>query len=146
MRGSGAVMAGIAVMVAGPALAESPAAAQRAIEARIASAGVAWSKGDLDGFMTLYERSPSASYVTGDKRVQGYDAIREMYAADFGAGSAKMGQLDLDVLEVRPVGASHAYVLVRFTLRQDGEEPASGLSTLLMRRGAGGWKVLADHS
>jgi len=146
MRVFGSAMAGIAVVVAAPALAQSPATARRAIEARIAGAAAAWSAGDLDLFMTLYERSPAASYVTGDKRVQGYDAIRAMYAADFGAGSAKMGRLDLRVLEVRPIGASHAHVLVRFTLRQDGQEPASGLSTLLMRRGAGGWKVLADHS
>lgn len=148
MRANVAAMMSVALVAAAPAgAAETSATARTAIEGLLANSAAAWTAGDLTRFMTLYENAPTTTYLTSSKRVQGYDAIRAMYAADFGAGSAAMGKLALNVLEVRTIGGDHAYVTVRFTLTQPGTaEPATGYSTLLMRKSVAGWRIVADHS
>ena len=49
------------------------------------SAG-AWNRGDLDGFMDDYLRSPTTTYIGSSGRVAGWEAIRARYAPLFQAG------------------------------------------------------------
>jgi ketosteroid isomerase-like protein len=127
-----------------------PAAeARRGIQAVLDASAAAWSAGDLDRFMTCYVDAPTTTYVSGAHFVQGYPAIRAMYAERFGGGSrAAMGQLSLEILNLRLIDARHAYVVGRFHLRRavaDGGD-ASGLTTLIFERIPAGWRIVADHS
>jgi uncharacterized protein (TIGR02246 family) len=82
--------------------APAPARAHAAIQAVLDTSSAAWSAGDLDRFMTCYEDAPTTSYVSGTRFVQGYRAIRDMYAQRFGGGSkASMGRLTLEIVDLR---------------------------------------------
>jgi uncharacterized protein (TIGR02246 family) len=129
--------------------AESTPQAQAAVQAVLDASAAAWNSGDLDRFMTCYERAQTTTYVSGAHFVQGYDAIRSMYGERFGGGSsAAMGQLSLEIVDFRTVDDSHAYVVGRFHLHRDAAHggDASGPTTLLFKRTPAGWRIIADHS
>jgi len=137
------------VMASSPVYAASPDAPRVAVQAALDASAAAWSAADLDRFMTVYENSPDTVYVGGGKMTRGYAAIRDMYAARFGGGSAAaMGQLSIEILDFRLVDRDHAFVVGRFHLHREAQAggDASGLTTLLFRRSAKGWHILADHS
>ena len=133
-----------------PASASPPAAAADALEGSITrsmqDSAVAWSNGDLDGFMRGYEDSPRTTYVTGGRVVVGYEAIRTMYRERFGGGG-DMGALSLAMSEVRPLGEDYAIGLGRYTLRRPGlSAPLSGVYTLVFHHTHAGWKIICDHT
>jgi uncharacterized protein (TIGR02246 family) len=148
------MMAGAAMAIAISATAAAGAAepgtqARAAVQATLDASATAWNAGDLDRFMACYERAATTTYVSGTRFVQGYDAIRANYAARFGGGaSAAMGQLSLEIVDFRMVGSDHAYVVGRFHLHRDADHggDASGPTTLLFKRTAAGWRIIADHS
>ena len=137
-----------AIMISAPAAAVDDAA-QRGIRQTLADSAAAWSAGDLDRFMTCYADDAATSYVGGGKLVTGYQAIRQMYASRFGGGSrSAMGVLTIDIESLRLIAADAAYVVGRFHLRRpaaDGGD-VTGLTTLVFRRQAGRWLIVADHS
>jgi len=148
------MMAGAAIAVAISATAATGATepavqARAAVQAALDASAAAWNAGDLDRFMACYERAATTTYVSGTHFVQGYDAIRANYAERFGGGTrAAMGQLSLEIVDFRMVGSDHAYVVGRFHLHRDAAHggDASGPTTLLFRRTAAGWRIIADHS
>lgn len=147
MRGWGATIV-VAVTMATP-VAAADEAARQGIMQTLADSAAAWSAGDLDRFMTCYADDPATTYVGGGQLVIGYQGIRTMYANRFGGGSrAAMGTLTLDIERLRLLGDDVAYVVGRFHLRRaaaDGGD-VSGLTTLVFRRQAGRWLIIADHS
>lgn len=129
--------------------ATQPDAARAAVQAALDASAAAWSAGDLDRFMTLYEDSLETVYIGGGHVVRGYSAIRDMYASRFGGGSAAaMGQLSLEILDFRLPDRNHAFVVGRFHLHREAASggDASGLTTLLLHRTSDGWRIIADHS
>ena len=121
-------------------------AVRTSIVGSMQDSAVAWSKGDLDGFMSGYENSADTTYVTGSKVVIGYDAIRAMYRARFGAGR-DMGLLSMTMSSVRSLGADYAIGLGRYALRRPGlTQPLSGVYTLVFHRTDQGWKIVSDHT
>ena len=141
----------VAISATTGAAAAEPAAVQAraAVQAALDASATAWNAGDLDRFMTCYERAATTTYVSGTRFVQGYDAIRAMYAERFGGGArAAMGQLSLEIVDFRMVGDAHAYVVGRFHLHRDADHggDASGPTTLLFNRTPTGWRIIADHS
>lgn len=142
---------GIAAMVvaASPVSAEQPDASRVAVQGALDASAAAWNAADLDRFMTVYENAADTVYIGGGKMTRGYTAIRDMYAARFGGGSAAaMGQLSIEILDFRMPDRDHAFVVGRFHLHRVAEAggDASGMTTLLFRRGAKGWHIVADHS
>ena len=59
-----------------------------------------------------------------------------------------MGEVAFTALDVRLIGEGMAIVIGRFALTRDAEAggPASGIFTLVMRKGAQGWKIIHDHT
>lgn len=148
MAGAASVIAVVGSMTGADA-AEPAARAQAAVQAVLDASAKAWNAGDLDRFMTCYEKAPATTYVSGTHFVHGYDAIRTMYADRFGGGtSAAMGQLSLEIVDFRLIGTDHAYVVGRFHLHRDADHggDATGPTTLLFRRTPAGWRIIADHS
>lgn len=132
------------------AVSEQPTGAPPSIEAALNKAtqesAVAWSKGDLDAFMSSYEHSSATVYVTGHSLVTGYDAIRAMYASRFGHGG-DLGRLSMSRLEVRMLGVDYALGIGRYDLVKSGAGGhASGIYTLIFHRGSAGWKIISDHT
>jgi len=52
----------------------------------------AWNRGDIDGFMNGYARSPSTVFVSEDEVRRGWDRVRQRYRTKY-SDRAKMGTL-----------------------------------------------------
>jgi uncharacterized protein (TIGR02246 family) len=142
----------LALFAPAAALAQQPAAAtlsadRSAVEAMLAQSAERWSAGDLDGFLQSYVGGGEALFVGGPTPLRGRAAIRAMYAKSFGTTAAAMGRLGLEVVDFRPLGPDHAFVLARFTVVKEGQpKPLTGYSSLTVVRTGEGWRILTDHS
>lgn len=118
---------------------------KQTIAAALDASAAAWTRGDLDDFMRLYEDSPEIRYINPDGMTQGYAGIRQMYGARFAKGEP-MGDLSIALIDVKQVGPDHAFVTGRFTLKQASGKVATGLTTLLFHRAGGQWRIVSDHT
>lgn len=106
----------------------------------------AWSRSDLNGYMKVYEQSPDTVYLTANKVVRGYDAIKTMYASRF-KPMQPMGHLSLIVLNYRALGSNFGLLLGRYELaRPNGAGSATGVFTLTFHRTSSGWRIISDHT
>jgi ketosteroid isomerase-like protein len=123
-------------------------AAQRGVVEALESSGRAWTAGDLDGFMAVYEQSPATTYLGHGAVVRGYDAIRATYAPRFAPGANQYRILSFDVLETRMLGTGYVLATGRYHLRkQVGDtEELTGLFTLVFHKGSKGWRIISDHT
>jgi uncharacterized protein (TIGR02246 family) len=106
----------------------------------------AWNRGDLDGFLTGYEKSAEITFV-GKSVARGFDGLVQRYRTAYGSRD-KMGQLTFSELEFRPLGDEAAFLLGRFQLKRSdaGGGDASGRFTVVFRRTKQGWKIVHDHT
>ena len=133
------------------------AATRAALETLLAQQSEAWSRGDLQAFVTAY--AEDALFLSPTGVVQGREAVRARYAARYPDPSA-MGTLRLELIELRPIwgveptvlgesepGAVHgAGVVARWTLTRAAGEPLTGTTLLVFRRLAEGWRIVQDAS
>jgi len=117
-----------------------------AIRAELTREVAAWNRGDLDGYLTAYERAPTTIMI-GSRPLRGYDAIAAMYHDKYG-DKARMGQLSFSDLEVRPLGAGYALALGRWALAREAAAggPVGGWFTVTMHKSAAGWRIVVDHT
>jgi uncharacterized protein (TIGR02246 family) len=118
-----------------------------AIRAELAREAGAWNRGDLDGFLAGYEHAATTTMIGSQDPLRGWDAIAAMYRKKYG-DRARMGQLTFSDLEVRPLGGGFALVIGRWALARDpaGGGSVGGWFTLTLRKGAGGWRIVVDHT
>ena len=131
------------LLSAPPAVADDDGAAIRSEISRQASA---WNRGDLDGFLSGYERAPATTMI-GAKPLRGWDAIAAMYRAKYG-DRARMGTLTFSELDVRPLGAEWALAIGHWALARDATAggPVGGWFTLTLHKGRDGWRIVVDHT
>src|SRR5262249_42512290 len=104
----------------------------------------AWNRGDIDGFMNGYARSPSTVFVSGDEVRRGWETVRERYRHKY-SDRAKMGTLTFADIEVTMLSSDEALVLGRWRLKRANDEP-HGRFTLIFRRLPKGWRIVHDHT
>lgn len=118
------------------------AAVRGLLDAQVA----AWNRGDLEGFMAGYWRSPELVFLSGGSVTRGWEATLARYRARYQAEGREMGRLDFDSVEVVPLADDAAFARGGYRLRmKDGSEP-HGLFTLLLRRLDGAWRIVHDHT
>ena len=111
-----------------------------------------WNSGDLDRFLAIYSDDPGTSFAGSGGVVYGKTGIRARYLVSYGGqfgenrALANMSVLSFARENFRMIGADHALLIARWTLTKKGEEPKTGMTSLLFRHEAGGWKIIADHS
>lgn len=106
----------------------------------------AWSRGDLDGFMASYERSPDTAMVTSTGVVRGWRTLRDRYQRNYG-GKQGLGRLSFDGLETTALGPDFAILYGRFHLMRPGAaKEETGVFDLIMHRTDQGWRILSDHT
>ena len=105
----------------------------------------AWNRGDLDGFMSDYFRSPTTTYIGSSGSASGWEAIRARFAPRFQAGALR-DSLRYEAVAGRPLGTDHALATARYVLFRDGRVSETGPFTLVLRRTDEGWKILHDQS
>lgn len=105
----------------------------------------AWNRGDLDGFMAGYERSPELVFTSGGQIRHGYDETVAKYKAKYGTDKSSMGHLAFDLLSIQHLGADGAIVLGKWAL-SDGPNASGGVFSVAFERTSAGWRIVHDHT
>lgn len=127
-----------------PSITEADSKIVSAVRAVLEAQSDAWNRGDIEGFLDGYARSPDIVFVSGDKVMRGWQTVLDYYKQSYNSPE-KMGKLTFSELEITPLGSDAAIVLGRWHLKRVEDEPR-GRFTLLLRRTEQGWKVVHDHT
>jgi len=115
-----------------------------AIRAVLEAQRDAWNRGDLEGYMDGYDRSPNTLFVSGNNVTRGWQTVLDRYKKTYGSRE-KMGVLTFSDLEITLLSKDAALVLGRWRLKRANDEP-HGTFTLLFRKTKAGWKIVHDHT
>jgi ketosteroid isomerase-like protein len=103
-----------------------------------------WNKGDLDGYMALYDTSATMMLPKGRTKINGMRELYEKYYFDNGMPKQLLGY---DTYEFTPLGKDYALLTGRFILKaNDKMKERTGTFSLVFVPTANGWKILHDHS
>ena len=127
-----------------PALGQAPTA-KAAIQKVLDDQVVAWNKGDLEGFMAGYWKSPALNLFSGGTKTAGWQATIERYRKKYQGEGKEMGKLAFKEISIDMIGADHAFVRGRWHLTLT-KESVGGLYTLLMKKMPEGWRIVHDHT
>ena len=120
--------------------AKAIAAVRAVLDAQVA----AWNRGDIEGFMDGYWRSPETVFVSGDTVTHGWAVVLDRYKKGYDTRE-KMGTLAFSDLEIKVIGKDTAVALGRWQLTRAKDTP-HGRFTLIFRRIQGGWRIIHDHT
>src|SRR5207237_1680050 len=67
----------------------------------------AWNRGDIDGFMDGYARSPSTVFISEDEVRRGWETVRQRYHDKY-SDRTKMGTLSFSDIEITPISSEAA--------------------------------------
>ena len=104
----------------------------------------AWNRGDIEGYMDGYNRSPDTIFVSGDRVARGWQTVLDRYKKAYDSRE-KMGTLTFSDLEITVLSKDAAIALGRWHLQRSKDEP-HGRFTLLFRKTKTGWKIVHDHT
>lgn len=106
----------------------------------------AWNRGDLDQFMSAYQKSEQISYTSSGEITWGYQAIADRYKGKYKPHDAKMGTLRFSELKVSPLGKTSAYCIGRWHLKKEDKSELGGVFTLVLIKDGKNWKIVHDHT
>src|SRR5215813_13278961 len=147
------VRVGLAILLTVPALAapavgrtqRHPKNAAHQIRAVLDRQVEAWNRGDLEGFMEGYWRSPQLTFYSGGVETSGWDQTIQRYQQRYRSAGNEMGILEFLDLKIELLGPQAAFVRGKYRLKASGKE-SSGLFTLTFKKFASGWIIIHDHT
>jgi beta-aspartyl-peptidase (threonine type) len=140
-----AILGVLAAEIYSQAQADSEARGKKqAIQTVLETQAGDWNRGDLDGFMTGYWKSPQLSFF-GKKEHRSWQATRERYRQDYQSPNAEMGTLSFSDLEIELLGPDSAFVRGRWQV-VDSKGAKRGLFTLVVKKFPEGWRIVHDHT
>jgi ketosteroid isomerase-like protein len=130
-------------MSAGTLKAQTGNAQEQIIQA-MNQAAEQWNKGDLDGYMALYDTSATMMLPKGRTKINGMRELYEQYYFENGKPKQMLGY---DTYEFTPLGKEYALLTGRFILKANEKmKERAGTFSLVFVHTANGWKILHDHS
>ena len=123
---------------------KSDTTSKAAIRAVLDAQRDAWNRGDIEGYMDGYDRSPDTVFVSGDRINRGWQMVLDRYKKSYDSRE-KMGVLTFSEVEITMLSKDAAVVLGRWRLKRANDEP-HGTFTLLFRKTKTGWKIVHDHT
>jgi ketosteroid isomerase-like protein len=118
--------------------------AQEQIIQAMNQAAEQWNKGDLDGYMALYDTSATMMLPKGRTKING---MRELYEKYYFENGKPKQLLVYDTYEFTPLGKEYALLTGRFILKANEKmKERAGTFSLVFVHKANGWKILHDHS
>ena len=123
---------------------KSDTTSEAAIRAVLDAQRDAWNRGNIEGYMDGYDRSPNTEFVGGDNISRGWQTVLDRYKKNYNSRE-KMGMLTFSDLEITMLSKDAALVLGRWRLKRANDEP-HGIFTLLFRKTKTGWKIVHDHT
>lgn len=105
----------------------------------------AWNKGDLEGFMKGYWKSPGLTFFSGAQVLHGWQETLDRYRKRYQSEGHEMGKLEFSGLQIEPLGdGGFVRGSWKLTMR-DGSTP-HGVFTLIFRKFPEGWRIIHDHT
>jgi uncharacterized protein (TIGR02246 family) len=106
----------------------------------------AWNRGDLEGFMAGYWKSPDLVFFSNGTETRGWQATLDRYRARYQADGKQMGTLDFPDLEILALGPDAAMARGRWRLKMPDGKELSGMTSVVFRKLPEGWRIVHDHS
>jgi ketosteroid isomerase-like protein len=104
----------------------------------------AWNRGDIDTFMTSYWNSEQTEFLGANGIAHGWQAVLDRYHHSY-PDRKSMGAVSFSDLEVHLTCADAAYVVGKFHLVREADQP-SGVFSLDFRKFPEGWRIVLDHT
>lgn len=131
-----------AAVVASPQSVDSTV--EKQIRAVLESQQDAWNRGDIDAFMSGYDRGNATTFVSEDKITRGWATVRDRYRKKY-SDRAKMGKLTFSDLEITQLNNTSAFAVGNWSLKRAEDQP-HGRFTLIFRLTNTGWRIVHDHT
>jgi ketosteroid isomerase-like protein len=106
----------------------------------------AWNRGDLEGFMAGYWKSPELSFYSGTSVTHGWEPTLKRYREKYQGQGKEMGKLDFFDLRVELLAPDAAFVRGHWQLQMKSGQQPSGIFTLILRKFRDGWRIIHDHT
>ena len=106
----------------------------------------AWNRGDLEGYMAGYWKSPELVFFSNGTETRGWQATLDRYRTRYQAEGRQMGTLDLPQLDILTLGTEAAMARGRWRLKMPDGKELSGMTSVIFRKFPEGWRIVHDHS
>ncbi|MDP3927833.1 MAG: DUF4440 domain-containing protein, partial [Bacteroidota bacterium] len=104
----------------------------------------AWNKGDLDGFMKHYWKSPELQFVSKNGVKKGWQSVYDSYQKNY-AAKGEMGKLNFQVLSIQTIDKKNAIVTGTWKV-ENTSGVHQGYFTLWFKNIEGKWLIVMDHT
>lgn len=105
---------------------------------------IAWTNGDLEGFMQGYWQSDSLTYYSGGKITRGWQTTLDNYKKGY-PNNDYIGSLEFTIDQITKINEGAYYVMGQYHLtRKVGD--ANGTFLIIFKKIDGQWKIIADSS
>lgn len=106
----------------------------------------AWNRGDLDGFMAGYWKSPDLVFFSNGTETRGWQETLDRYRARYQGEGKQMGTLDFPQLDLSMLGTEAVLARGRWRLKMSDGKESSGMTSVIFRKLPEGWRIVHDHS
>jgi len=106
----------------------------------------AWNRGDLDGFMAGYWKSPDLIFFSNGTETRGWQPTLDRYRMRYQAEGRQMGTLDFPQLDFVPLGPDAVLARGRWRLKMPDGKESIGMTSVIFRKLPEGWRIVHDHS
>ena len=120
--------------------------AVKGVSAVLAAQIDAWNRGDLDGYMAGYWKSPDLVFFSNGTETRGWQATLDRYRTRYQAAGRLMGTLDLPQLDILTLGPEAAMARGRWRLKMPDGKELNGMTSVIFRKLPEGWRIVHDHS
>jgi hypothetical protein len=105
-----------------------------------------WNRGDLEGALRTYCPAETATWVNSAGISHGFEAFARSMRSEFGGGTAQMGKLSLELINVRLFGDGSNLMVVRWAITKGATRAMGGISSQLWADCDGKMRVVFEHS
>ena len=106
----------------------------------------AWNRGDLDGYMAGYWKSPDLVFFSNGTETRGWQPTLDRYRASYQAPGKQMGTLDFPEMNILMLGPEAAMARGRWRLKMPDGKELTGMTSVIFRKLPEGWRIVHDHS
>ena len=105
----------------------------------------AWNAGDIEEYMSGYDKSDSLRFASGGTVSYGWESTLERYKKGY-PDKSSMGHLSFSEIDIKVISDEAAVVFGRWDLTREDNTTLSGLFTLLFKKTDPGWRIIYDHT
>lgn len=115
-----------------------------AIQKMLSAQETQWNKGSIEGYMKGYWESDSLLFIGSKGPRYGYGATLKRYKEAY-PDAAHMGKLTSVITSIQKLSKDYYFIVGTWALQRSVGD-ANGYYTLLLRKIAGKWVIVCDHS